>query len=152
MKKLADEKGLSLMEFSKKAEKDKKIDAYLDEELKKLAKQENDSVITTRTGCHLIPESIKIFVKCDLDITAGRLLKDVKEEKRKTESEIKTKEDALKLVKKRLESEKKRYKKYYGINYLAEENYDFIIDTTGLTPEESVKRVMNFIIEKISTS
>jgi len=145
MKNLAKKKGISLMEFSKQAEKDEKIDHYLDDELVKLSKKEDDFVIDTRTGFHFIPDSIKIFVKVSPEVAAERLLRDVKAGKRKTESEVKTKEDALKLVKERLESEKKRYKQYYGINFLDEKNYDFVLDTTDLDIDSSIKKALAYV-------
>ena len=145
MKNLADKKGISLIELSKQAETDEKIDKYLDDELIKLAKKEKNLVITTRTGFFLLPKSLKIFVKCDPKIAAERILRDVKKKKRKSESEIKTFEDALKLVKDRLKSEKKRYKGYYGIDYLDEKNYDYILDTTKLDIKTSIKKTLEFV-------
>jgi len=149
MKSLAQKKGISLMEFAKQAEKDVKIDHYLDDELVKLSKKEDDFVIETRTGFHFIPDSIKIFVKVSPEVAAERLLRDVKAGKRKTESEIQTKEEALKLVKERLESERKRYKKYYGIDFLDEKNYDFVLNTSKLDIDGSVKKALAFIKTKL---
>ena len=137
------------MELSKQAEKDEKIDHYLDKELKKLAKKEKNLVVTTRTGFFLLPKSIKIFIKCDPKIAAKRILRDVKKKKRKSESEIKTPEDALKLLKDRLNSEKKRYKKYYGIDYLDEKNYDYILDTTKLDINSSIKKSLEYLKTKL---
>ena len=151
MKSLADKKKLSLIELSKQAEKDEKIDHYLDKELKKLSKKEKNLVVTTRTGFFLLPKSIKIFVKCNLKIAAERILRDVKKKKRKSESEIKTSEDALKLIKDRLKSEKKRYKKYYGIDYLDEKNYDYILDTTKLDINSSIKKALEYVKKTQST-
>ncbi|OYT32879.1 cytidylate kinase [Candidatus Woesearchaeota archaeon] len=150
MRKLAEEKNTSLQELMKKAEKNKTIDKMIDEQTKKLAKEKDDFVIDSRLAFHFIPESIKIFLKTDELVAAKRILRDIMRNKRKTESEIKTLKDAENLIKKRLESEKKRYKKYYGLDYLDEENYDFVLDTTGLVPEEAIDKVMNFIINKIS--
>ncbi len=149
MKKLAEKKKISLMKLSRQAEKDKKIDNYLDKELKKLAKTKKNFVITTRTGFFLLPKSIKLFIKCKTKIAAERILKDVKAKKRKSESEIKTIKDAVKLVKNRIKSEKKRYKKYYGINFTKESNYDFVIDTTNLDKKTAIRKVLEKIVERL---
>ncbi len=141
MKSLARKRGISLLKFSKLAETDKSIDKQLDDELLKLAKKKN-FVIDTRTGFFFIPDSIKIFLKCKTKVAAGRILKDVLKKKRKTESEIKTLRDAIKLVKKRTKSERKRYKKYYGIDFLKKKNYNIILDTTKLTKKETINKTL----------
>ncbi|HII88324.1 TPA: hypothetical protein HA253_01900, partial [Candidatus Woesearchaeota archaeon] len=49
---------------------------------------------------------------------------------------------------KRIASEKMRYKKYYGVDYYDTKNYDLIIDTNGVTVEDMVKTVLDFLKEK----
>ncbi|RLE45969.1 hypothetical protein DRJ25_04880 [Candidatus Woesearchaeota archaeon] len=145
MKRLAQKKKISLIELSKKAENDEKIDLGLDSELKRLAKTEDNFVADTRMGFYFIPNSIKIFVKVKPEIAAKRLLKDVKAGKRKTESEAKTLQEALRLVKERLDSERKRYKKYYGVDFTDEKNYDFVMDTSKLDIKKSLDKALSFI-------
>ena len=53
------------------------------------------------------------------------------------------------LVKKALllrkESDKKRYKKYYDIDCFDIEHYDILIDTTELTIQEVVDKIISFV-------
>ena len=42
-------------------------------------------------------------------------------------------------------SEKNSYQKYYGINPGNLDNYDFVLDTTDLTPEEFLEKNLDFI-------
>lgn len=148
MRSIAKEKGISLQELSDQAKEDKKIDFELDEETKKLAKKDN-FVIDSRLGFHFISKSIKIFVKADLNIAVKRIYKDIQNKERETEKDIKTLSDALKKTKERMKSECDRYKKYYGLNYLDESNYDFVIDTTEINAETAVERIEAFLKKKI---
>ena len=148
MRALAKKKGISLSELSKIAEKNKKIDKKIDAETKKLAKKDN-FVLDSVLAFHFIPKSIKIFLKIDENEAAERVLNDVLKGKRKEESEIKTKKDALKSIRNRIESEDKRYKKYYGVDFLDEKNYDFVLDTSGNSIKETATEVMDFIKDKL---
>jgi CMP/dCMP kinase len=148
MKKTAEKQGISLQELNKKAKKDKKIDEFLDSELIKKAKKNKNIVLTTRTGFHFIPDSIKLFIKCDPEIAAERIIKDVKKGKRKSESEIKEIKEAIASIKKRMKEEKERYKKHYGINITDEKNYDFVLDTSNLNKEKAIEKIIEFIKTK----
>jgi cytidylate kinase len=45
-------------------------------------------------------------------------------------------------LKQRLESENRRYKKLYGINPLQLDNYDLVVDTSGVTPEHVAEQII----------
>ena len=48
-------------------------------------------------------------------------------------------------MKKRLESDRLRYQKYYGIDVNDKKHYDFYLDTTKLSPEEVFKAVYDWV-------
>jgi len=140
MRKIAKKKNINELELSKIAEKQKDIDKKLDDFQKKLANKDN-FVLDSRLGFYFIPDSIKIFLKVDPKEGARRIFND----KRKEEN-FKTLKQTLEAVKRRIKSEDIRYRKYYGIkNFRNKKNYDLIIDTTNLKPEEVVDRIIRFI-------
>ena len=147
MREMAESKGISLMELSKQAEKDTSIDREIDERTKHLALKDN-FVMDSRLAFYFIPKSIKVFVKVDPVVAAKRTWKDIVALKRHTEKQFKSEEEVLVAVKKRLESECRRYEQYYGINYLDEKNYDFVIDTSNLTQEQAIQAVLDFVKKK----
>ena len=51
-------------------------------------------------------------------------------------------------IKKRELSEKKRYKRYYGVDYLDKKLYNYVIDTTKLNPNEVVGKIIKFVKTK----
>lgn len=148
MRKIAKRLGISLKELDKLAEKNKKIDEELDKETKKIAKGKKSLIIDGRMAWYFMPKSLKIFLTVNEKEAALRILQDIKKGKRKTEHKVKTLKDAVKEVRRRLRSEKKRYKKYYGIDYTNKKNYDFILNTTGNTVKETADEVIDFLKTK----
>ena len=144
MRAIAIEKGMTLPELNKLAENDSSIDFELDNKLKELGKAKDNFVVDGRLAAFFIPQSdARVFLEADDKVRAGRILKD----KRQQEKSRSLKE-AMTSIKKREESERKRYKKYYGVNYLDKKLYNYAVDTTKLTPEQVVERIINFIRAK----
>jgi len=141
MRQIAKEKNMSLNELSKSAEKDKSIDLALDKKQIEL-RDKTDFVIDGRLTAYFIPyANLKVFLECNDKVRAERILKDKREdEKSKSINEI------TKKIKKREQSERKRYKKLYNVDYYDKKLYDLIIDTTNL----SINGVLEKIIKSIN--
>lgn len=138
MRQIAKEKGISLMELSKQAEKDLSIDQELDKKQIDLRKKDN-FVIDGRLTAFFIPNaSLKVFLDCDDKIRAERILK----EGRKDEGS-KSIEELMEKIRQREQSEKKRYREIYNVDYADKKLYNLIIDTTDIKAAEVIKRIMN---------
>lgn len=146
MRQIAEEKGMTVLELSKLAEKSTDIDKQLDEKQIRLNKEDN-FVIDSRLGFHFIPGSIKIF----LDIGDEEAAKRIFRQNRKEEKENKTLKETLDNIKKRGKSEILRYKKYYKLDCYDKKHYDFIIDTTKMNAGEVVEAVMGFLRKNMPT-
>lgn len=144
MGELAVKRGMSVLELGKLAEKDKTIDRIIDERVITLGKEERDFIIDARLGFHFIPESVKIFLDVDPHVGAKRVFADLRADEKENTSLAATKEN----IKKRMESERLRYKKYYGIDCYDKKYYDIIVDTTKRTPEQVIQR----IVEELQTA
>lgn len=143
MRKMAEKRGISLLELGRLAEKDKSIDKELDRWQKELGEKKDNLVIDARLGFYFIPDSIKVFIDADIKERARRIYSD----KVRKETNISI-GDAMKKIKQRQDSERKRYKKYYGIDPWKRSNFDQIVDSTKLTKEEVVENILNFIKNK----
>ena len=141
MSAMAEERGMSLLELTKEAEKSRAIDHELDRRQQQLAKQKQNMVVDGRLSFHFIPRSLKVFLTVDPSIGAARVFG----AKRRDEKENTSIEATKKNIAKRLASEKKRYKKYYGIDCYDETHYDIVIDTTEKTGMEVVNEVVGRI-------
>ena len=141
MRAMAQEKGITLLELNKLAEKDKSIDLELDNKLKELGKTKNNFVVDGRLTAFFIPHAeFRIFLDADDKVRAERIMKDKREHENSEDLK-----QTIESIKKREESEKKRYKKYYGVNYLDKKLYNYVIDTTHLPINEVVDKIIRMI-------
>lgn len=148
MRKLADRKGVSILELMKQAETDSSIDEEVDEMVSDYGRTKDNFIIESRTAFHFISDSLKIFIKVDLVEGARRIFPDLMKEERGEEDKASSAENLAKMLKERSAIDKERYKKYYGIDYTDETNYDLVVDSTSLTPEEVVDKIMAEVEKK----
>ncbi|MFA5926173.1 MAG: AAA family ATPase [Parcubacteria group bacterium] len=145
---MAKRRGLTVVEYGKLGESDPQIDKELDDHILELSKNESDFIIESRTAWHLIPVSLKIYLRVDEREGARRIFKQLQEEAGNSRNEIKkfsSLEDIMKNISKRRKTDDLRYEKYYGINIRDSKNYDLYLDTTDLSREEVFKKVIEFI-------
>ena len=141
MRQMAIDKGMSLLELNKKAEKDSSIDFELDNRLRKLGKSKDNFVVDGRLTAFFIPTAdVKVFLDADENIRARRILKHKRQHEKSKDLN-----ETINNIKKRELSEKKRYKKYYGADYCDKKLYNYIVDTTNLTPKQVVKKIIKFV-------
>ncbi len=128
MRELAKEKGLSLMELSRLAERDHSIDRELDR--KQIELSHDDVVVDSRLGAHMLDADFRIWLEVSIDVaaqrTAGRDNIPIKKAKER--------------IKERRASEVKRYREIYGIDLNDKSAYDLVIDTDNLTADQVFQR------------
>ncbi|MBS3131203.1 nucleoside monophosphate kinase, partial [Candidatus Woesearchaeota archaeon] len=141
MRQMAAERGITLNELGKLAEKDKSIDRELDDRQIAIGKKEDNFVIDGRLTAFFIPNAHhKVFLDCEDGERAKRIMKEGrKDEKGSNVNEV------IKKIKEREESERKRYKKYYKVDYYDPDLYDLMIDTTEMAVEEAIGAVEDFV-------
>lgn len=146
----AKEKGLTLSEYNELGEKDSSTDIEVDDYLKKLGQEKDDFIAEGRTAWYFIPHSLKIYIKVNEQEGARRIFNDLQKNNQRNEGNgLKTLEDVLENNRQRLESDKKRYLKYYDIDVYDESNYDYVLDTSNLTIEEVFNEVFGYVNEKL---
>jgi len=142
-RKLAQEKGMSVTEFNEYVKEHTEIDIQIENSAKEYAKDHNNFIIDARLGWYAVPESFKVYLKVDADVAAKRAFENQDVEKGKTEK-FNTVEEQKADMQKRYQLENERYFDVYGVRKDDMSNYDLVIDTTNLTPDE----VANIIKEK----
>lgn len=140
--KMAEERGMTIDELNALGEKESFTDTEVDDYQKQLGEKEDNFVIEGRLGWHFIPHSFKILLTCDLNEAARRVYgaRINSPEDRGDESMYKDVEDTKKYIATRMDSDMRRYQKYYGINYLDPANYDLVVDTTNIVGAENVTK------------
>jgi predicted cytidylate kinase len=138
---LAEKNKMSLEFFEKYCEEHPEIDIELDKKQEEMMKKGNVIMEGRLSGwiAHLkkIP-AFKVWLDCDEKERIRRVIEreggDFFEKKTET--------------KKRIESEKRRYRKFYGIDIEDKSIYDLIIDTTNMPPEEIVEKILDALKDK----
>lgn len=143
---MAKSKGLTILEYVQSGENDPNVDKEVDDYMLKLSQENKNCVIESRTAFHIIPDSIKIYLKVGSEQGAKRIFKQLQEEN--TRNEIKNKltlAEVIKKIKDRRKTDDSRYKKYYGVNIRDEKNYDYVLDTTDLSIDQVFQKIIAFV-------
>lgn len=133
-RKLAAEKNMSITEFNEYVEDHPEIDREVENSAALYAKNHDNFIIDARLGWYAVPESFKVYVKVDIDEAAKRAFND---QNRKETENFKTIEEQKEDLQKRYKLENERYFKLYNIHKEDLSNYDFVIDTTNISPTKA---------------
>ena len=136
VRKVSKKMGLTLSEFNERAKEDHSLDDQVDEELRKL-RNERELVIDSRLGFYWIPESFKVYLDLDLDVSVARIFKDAQSNAKRSSGAglAETIGEARHNVEVRLHSEQKRFKSIYGIDPYDIKHFDLVIDTSRHSPQ-----------------
>ena len=127
------QRGMTLLEFSKYAQKNPSVDQELDKKVTQLVIEQGSSedvIVDSRLQAYLLQrEGAKFFavhIDAPLHVRAKRV----------AEREAKPVGRAEKEITERERSEKSRYLKIYGIDIGDMSVYDLIVDSSDKSPEE----------------
>lgn len=138
-RKLALESNMNVTEFNKYVESHPEIDRQIERSAEIYAKDHDNLIIDARLGWYVVPDSFKVYLTVDIDEAAKRAFND---SKRKTTEKFETiamhKQDLIK----RFNLENERYFKLYGVRKDDMNNYDYILDTTNLEPNEVANNIL----------
>ena len=136
--KMAIDRGMTIEELNTLGESQQWTDKEADEYQVALAKREDNFIVDGRISFHFIPTSFKIFLTVDPDVAANRVFA----HQRLDEKQVGSVEERKRAMAQRMQSDALRYKKYYDITYPDPAAFDLVIDTSHLTPEEILDRIM----------
>mgnify|MGYP001353234851 CR=1 FL=1 len=142
---IAKEKKITIKELAKLEEKDSALDKMVDDRQKEFGEKYDNFVMDTWLGAKFIPHAFKVFLSADEDTRAKRIFND-KENKQRRESEnLDDFEKTKQNMNERDESNKQRWKKYYGFDYTERKYYDLVIDTSFMDVNEIVEVILKNI-------
>jgi len=128
---IANRYNMTTLELNKYSETHPEIDEEIDSTFKSLNESSN-LIVDSRLAWFFIPKSFKVFLKTDLMVSVNRISDDKQRESEKYLS----KEEAVNKIIARKESENKRYMELYGADCSDLSNFDLVVDTSFITPEE----------------
>jgi predicted cytidylate kinase len=127
--------GLTLEQYTRRAESDHEIDKALDAQMRERAKR-GEAVLEGRLAAFMAEEAgrpaLKVFLDADVLIRAERIRtrEGGATEKRLQETEAREASDA------------RRYQEIYGVDYHDPSRYDLVLVTDGRTPEELAREIV----------
>ena len=144
MREMAQERGLTILELSRRAESDEVIDRAIDERTVRYGSSGGSFVIDARLGWHFVPDSVKVFLDVEPEVAARRIF----DARRRSEQENVDLDTTMRAIIERTESERQRYMSYYNLDYLDHGHYDLVIDTSDMTISEVVSKVIDHVMSE----
>lgn len=143
---MAKERGMTLQEFNVLGESQAFTDRDIDQWQERLGRTKDNLVVEGRTSFHFIPHSVKLFFYADLATAAQRIFGDASHARRFEASHHYTNARQLEHgLRGRMASDTRRYRKYYGLNIFHPKHYDLYLDTTKLSPKETLQQIMKYL-------
>lgn len=139
VRKLASEKGMTISEFQVYLNEHPDLDRQIEKSATIYASEHDNLIIDAKLGWYAVPESFKVYLKVDIEVAVERAFNDAA---RKNTEPYSSKEDAREQIKYRHTEETKRWIETYGANRDDMSNYDLVVDTTTLTPDEVCTKVI----------
>jgi cytidylate kinase len=146
------ELGLDVVQVNLSAEQNKEIDERVDGRLRQIGQTKDRIVIDSRTAWHWIPASFKVFLDLDLETAAHRILSELTEERKVSETVAAHPEEYAALLRHRLELEARRYRALYDIDPYDTGNYDLVVDTAKHDLQQAVSLVVDSFKDWLKTN
>lgn len=135
----AESLGITTLEMNRLMNSSPKYDHIIDDEVVRISKEKEGEAIIfdSRMAWHFVEHSLKVFLIIDPLIAAQRVIGTRTSSVEKYQSI----DDAKTQLLERAKTENIRYKQIYGVDNFDYRNYDIIIDTSTLSPEEVADKI-----------
>ena len=143
VRRIAMERGISVVDINKFMESDPTIDLEMDNRLKQLSDEPGNLIIDSRMAWFFTKNTFKVYLTTSPEESAKRIYND----KQRSSENFESIEETARQIKMRKQSENLRYKNLYGADCGFLGNYDLVVDTTA-APACDVARVIGDIYEK----
>ncbi|HLH43133.1 MAG TPA: AAA family ATPase [Bryobacteraceae bacterium] len=138
LRRMASEKGMSILEFNEFAKTHKEIDREIDGYLASLHQSTEPLIVDSRLAWRFLPNSFKVYLVVEPAIGANRVYLASRADENHASPETAGADNA---ERQRLEQE--RFFSLYAVNPGNWRNYDLVIDTTHASPGEVADVIMN---------
>jgi predicted cytidylate kinase len=131
----AEQHGMTLEEYARRAETDHSIDRALDEQMRRRARSGN-AVLEGRLAAFMADEAgvpaLKVFLDADEAVRAERIVG-----REGGDAALRLRE-----IQAREASDARRYREIYGFDYHDRERYDLVLVTDGRRPEDLADEIV----------
>ena len=133
---IATEMGMTTLQLNQYMETHPEIDGKIDDGLRALEHSEKNLIIDSRMAWHFVPSSFSVYMSADPAVAAARIMNAGRESE-----PFKSLDEAVRSIAERRQSEQARYMHLYGVDIKDLKNYDFVIDTSDISPETVAGRI-----------
>lgn len=141
---IAKEKGITTLELNQLMTNDinNEYDKMIDDKTIEISREKvgQDLVFDSRMAWHFVEQSFKVYVVVDNYVAANRVIT----AGRGQEEQYSSVEEAARSLQKRKQLEDQRFAEMYAVSTTDFSNYDLIIDSSSISPEE----LMGIVLEK----
>ena len=137
-RKLAKESGMDVTEFNEYVKDHPEIDMQIEKSAAEYAETHDNFIIDARLGFYAVPDSFKVYLRVDINESARRAFNDPN---RKSTENFATVEEQKEDILKRYKMENERYWNLYHVHKEDLSNYDLVIDTTNMKPQEVAAKI-----------
>ncbi|MDD4291371.1 MAG: cytidylate kinase family protein [Clostridia bacterium] len=142
LRKLANDKGMTALEFNKYiTDRDNNVDSLIDGETKRIAREKAGAkvVFDSRLAWYFVDKSLKVYLTVLPEVAAERVVYG----RKLTEEHYSSVEEATLQLQMRQKVENERFQRLYSVDCSDRSNYDLVIDTTDLTPLEVAEKIIS---------
>ena len=143
LRRMAEDRGLSVIELNEIAKTDESIDKLIDDQLIALRDSSESLIVDSRLAWHFIPNSYKVHLIVDTSIAANRVFN-----AQRSDESYATPEAAYAANAQRQTIENERFKQYYGIDCEDQSNYDLILDSSAMLPAELAAKMFEAVTKR----
>lgn len=133
---LAAKMNMTTLELNKYSETHPEVDGMIDDGLRALNEKDVSVVIDSRMAWHFVPSSFSVYMSADPAVAAARIMNAGRESE-----PFESLDEAVRSIAERRQSEQARYMHLYGVDIKDLKNYDFVIDTSDISPETVAGRI-----------
>ena len=134
---LAEKMHMTPVELNRYMEDKPEMDKVFDDWQKAFEQNDGSFILDSRLGFFFVPSTFGCYLKIGVEESARRIMNAERKEERYDSFD-----DAVMKITERRASERARFIKFYGVDIMDENNYDFIIDTTNLSPVEVADEII----------
>ena len=135
---IAEKRGMSVTELNIYMETHPEIDHEIDDGLRALSSVDKQLIIDSRMAWHFTAGTFKVYLSLDIETSAFRIMN-----ANRQGEHAGSLEETIVMTRARRESEKKRYMTQYGVDIKDLTNYDLIVDTSHISPDEVAETIIS---------
>jgi CMP/dCMP kinase len=135
---IATKLGITTLELNRRSATDRSVDDMIDQGTIELGKTRDRFIMDSRLAWHFIPEAFKVFLTVNAQVAGARVFNAGRSEEKHTSIEAAIENN---LSRQKLEQE--RFGNLYGVELRNHKNYDLVVDTSDIAPEEVARRIFD---------